>query len=123
MKLVVGPFHRSTTPSMLTAMQRVDICLDLIGQTGTAGLTASTATLGLNLTYLLGNDVIVTNDAQTITIIIDEQSRPLTLTGCLIQDTLHNALYPQQPHYLLAINRQLITSGDELIALIDTQLA
>ncbi|MFB9769673.1 hypothetical protein [Lactiplantibacillus modestisalitolerans] len=127
MNLVIGPYLKHTQvaepqPSMGKALARLDTCLDLIRQTGVAGLTDTASALGINLTYLLGNNVIVTNHNQQFTIIVDHQPRALTLTGCLIQDTFHNITHPYQPGYLISLNRQLVTTGEDLVELIDTQL-
>lgn len=121
MNLVVGPFLRkpheqsSTHFSMYAALERVDACLRLITATGVLGLTNSTATLGLNLTHLIGANVVVTNDRQTFTIIVQNHEKTFSMTGCIIQDTFHNILNPTQPGYLISLNRQLISNSDDLI--------
>ncbi|BDZ29750.1 hypothetical protein RA086_01055 [Lactiplantibacillus sp. WILCCON 0030] len=121
MNLVVGPFlrkpHEQSTHkfSMYAALERVDECLRLITKTGILGLTNSTATLGLNLTHLLGVNVVVTNDRQTFTIIVQNHQATFSMTGCIIQDTFHNILNPTQPGYLISLNRQLISNSDDLI--------
>lgn len=121
MNLVVGPFLRKPHEqsshhfSMYAALERVDECLRLITKTGVLGLTDSTATLGLNLTHLVGANVIVTNDSQTFTIIVQSDQNTFSMTGCIIQDTFHNILNPTKPGYLISLNRQLISNSDDLI--------
>ena len=126
MNLVVGPYVKrprvaKTTAldtskfSMFNALRRIDECLTLIKRTGTPGLTDSTATLGLNLTHLMGLNVIVTSRSRTFTIIVQGRQSTFTLTGCIIEDTFHNIVHPLQPDYLISLNRQLITNSDDLI--------
>jgi hypothetical protein len=128
MNLVLGPYmHRSNTTetpklSMYTALERIDGAIQLIKQTGLAGLTNSTATLGLNLTHLIGTNVIVTNDLRHFNIIVRDHRNTFTLTGCLIQDTFHNIVNPLKPRYLISLNRQLIDNSDDLIETIYNQL-
>ncbi|MFC6295665.1 hypothetical protein ACFQH1_10680 [Lactiplantibacillus daoliensis] len=128
MNLVVGPFLRKPHEqsanhySMYAASERVDECLRLITKTGVLGLTDSAATLGLNLTYLIGADVVVTNDHQTFTIIVQSHETTFMITGTIIQDSFHNILNPLQPSYLISLNRQLITNSDDLIEALYTHL-
>ena len=128
MNLVVGPFLRKPHEqsdrhfSMYAASKRVDDCLQLIMKTGVLGLTDATATLGLNLTYLVGANVVVTNDRQTFTITVQSPQVNFFMTGCLIQDTFHNILNPTQPGYLISLNRQLINTSDDLIETLYAQL-
>lgn len=128
MNLVLGPYMRRSntteTPklSMYTALERIDTAIQLIKQTGLTGLTNSTATLGLNLTHLIGTNVIVTNDLRHFSIIVQDHRTTFTLTGCLIQDTLHNIVNPLKPRYLISLNRQLIDNSDDLIETIYNQL-
>lgn len=120
MNLVVGPYLRrnsthSSKFSMYNALKRIDQCLQLIKKTGAIGLTDSTAALGLNLTHLTGASVIVTNGAHSFNVIVQDHDKTVTLTGCLIQDTFHNIVNPLNPSYLISLNRQLISSSDDLI--------
>ncbi|MDV0431599.1 hypothetical protein RXV91_12065 [Lactiplantibacillus sp. DA1] len=101
--------------SMFNSLRRIDECLFLIKHTGTPGLTDSTATLGLNLTHLMGLNVIVTSHGRSFTIIVQSRQRTFTLTGCIIEDTFYNIVHPSQPDYLISLNRQLITNSDDLI--------
>ena len=128
MNLVVGPYLRRTnvasTPkfSMYAALKRIDECLALIKRTGNVGLTDSTATLGLNLTHLMGTSVIVTNNRYGFKLVVTTQETTVTLTGCVIQDTFHNIVDPLNPGYLLSLNRQLIANSDDLIETIYGEL-
>lgn len=126
MNIVVGPYVRrpravksdprnTSKFSMFNSLRRIDECLVLIKRTGTPGLIDSTATLGLNLTHLMGLNVIVTSRGRSFTIIVQGRQRSFTLTGCFIEDTLYNAVHPAQPDYLISLNRQLITNSDDLI--------
>ncbi|RRK10418.1 hypothetical protein D1831_07620 [Lactiplantibacillus garii] len=128
MNLVVGPYlrrqHTASTPkfSMYAALKRIDECLQLIKRTGMIGLTDSTATLGLNLTHLMGSNVVVTNDQRSFNIIVQDREETFTLTGCIIQDTFHNIMNPLEPGYLISLNRQLIANSDDLIETIYNRL-
>lgn len=116
MNIIVGPYAKHPAKlSMYTALTRLDDCLTVIRKTGVPGLTAATATLSLNLTQLMGCNVIVTNDQQRFTVIVHNQPNIFTLTGCLIEDTFHNIVNPLTPSYLIALDHQLITTGDELV--------
>ncbi|WP_318767319.1 hypothetical protein [Lactiplantibacillus carotarum] len=121
MSLVVGPYLRRTqtasTPkfSMYAALNRIDECIQQIKLTGTTGLTDSAATLGLNLTHLMGMSVVVTNTRHSFSVIVNRGGDKFTLTGCVIQDTLHNMMNPFEPRYLISLNRQLIANSDDLI--------
>ncbi|ASG79617.1 hypothetical protein [Lactiplantibacillus pentosus] len=126
MNLVVGPYVRrpratktatinTSKFSMFNSLRRIDECLALIKRTGTPGLTDSTATLGLNLTHLMGLNVIVTSNHRSFTIIVQGRQNTFTLTGCIIEVTFHNMAHPLRTDYLISLNRQLITNSDDLI--------
>jgi len=108
--------HTNTTKfSMFNSLSRIDECLELIKRTGTLGLTDSTAIIGLNLTHLMGVNVVLTSQEHTFSTIVRDQERMFTLTGCIIEDTFHNIVDPSHQKYLIALDHQLITNSDDLI--------
>lgn len=101
--------------SMFNSLSRIDECLALIKRTGTLGLTDSTAAIGLNLTHLMGINVVLTSQNRAFTIIARDRQRTFTLTGCIIEDTFHNIVNPLHPRYLISLDHHLITNSDDLV--------
>jgi len=107
--------NNTTKFSMFNSLSRIDECLELIKRTGTLGLTDSAAIIGLNLTHLMGVNVILTNQQHSFTTIVRDHKKSFTLTGCIIEDTFHNIVDPSHQKYLISLDHRLITNSDDLI--------
>lgn len=121
MNIVVGPYthHHSSLPpvqsSMSTALETVDACLSAITQTGIPALNAATSVLSTNLTHLIGTPVTVAHERQTFWLIIGPAASAFKMTGTLIESPFQTSHDTDYPGYQIALEHQLIQTGDELI--------